>query len=112
MMTQIAVIDIEKKLITPLIEKKIKKISKFYEVYGNKALIILIDSANSPQFLNGLITDLSENGKITIETCILNSIAKNRLINNFEKERPELSFILIGCSDMSTLTKIWNTNAK
>lgn len=108
-MSTLSVFEIQKDLITPDLEIRLRDISKFYEVFNNKAIIILIESFISDVLLT---TDLLETNKtdvddIIIETYPLNMIARNRLINNFIKDRPDLSFILIGCDTDTRLIKIW-----
>lgn len=107
-MTSITVFEIQKDLISSLIEKRLRSISKFYDVFDDKVLIILVESFTSDVF----IEDIVDRGDIMVESYTLNSFARSRLINNFEKERPELSFILLGCTSESRLIKIWKTNAK
>jgi len=42
---------------------------------------------------------------------ILNSFARNRLINNFEEERPELTLMILSCGMDSKLIKVKGENA-
>jgi len=101
------ILEIQKDLVIQFIENEIKSISKFYEVFENKIIAILYDSQMKKLNLNVII-----NEKTIVETYTLNNFAKSRLINNFESERPELTFLIMGCDKNSKLIKIWTQYVK
>lgn len=107
-MANIIVLEIDNKLITTSIEKKILELSKFYEKFNNKSIIILYERNISDVELYSLV----ENKDISISVYLLNSFARNRLMNNFENERPELTLTLMGASIESKLIKVWTKNVE
>lgn len=79
--------------------------SLFFSHYDNNLLLIKRqdggDFLDLPTSLNSLnIVDL------VIDVKILNLIAKQRLINNFEKTHPELTLVLMDCGSNSKFIRI------
>jgi hypothetical protein len=107
-MTNIVVLEIQKDLITPAVETNIHSISKFYEVFKDKVIAILLESRMTSTELYNVMS----NKMIVIEMYKLNNFARNRLINNFENDRPELTLTLMGCGEDSKLIKIWEKYVK
>ena len=107
-MANIVVLEIQKKLITPLIERNIRSISKFYEIFKDDIIALLLEA----HMTNVQLYNLMENKEIVIEMYRLNNFARNRLINNFEIDRPELTLTLMGCGEDSKLIKVWEKHVK
>ena len=104
-MSNLIVLEIEKNLMTPCIEYKLKESSKFYDTFDGKIITILFESL-MPEILVAYLVE----HKNIVEICKLNQIARNRLMTNFESERPELTLILMGCGKDSKLIKVQEKN--
>lgn len=107
-MALVVILEIEKGLITPSIERTIRGMSKFYEIFDTKIITILY-AHNMDNFD---LYSMDFGADVYIELYRLNHFARNRLINNFEDDRPELTLCLMGCSEDSKLIKIWKKNVK
>lgn len=107
-MANIVILEVERKLITPLIETKIREISKFYEIFRNKIIAILFENRMSEVELYNIIG----NKQVVVEMYQLNHFARNRLINNLEDDRPDLTLTIMGASEESKLIKVWEKNVK
>ena len=107
-MANIVVLEIQKDLISPTVETNIRSISKFYETFKDKVIAILLES----RMTNAELYNVMSNKQIVIEMYKLNNFARNRLINNFESDRPELTLTLMGCGEDSKLIKIWEKHVK
>lgn len=108
-MANIVVLEIQRKLITPSIESSIREISKFYEVFKDKVIVILFESRMTNVQLYNV---MGGNKLIVVEMYQLNHFARNRLINNFESDRPELTLSLMGAGEDSKLIKVWERHVK
>jgi hypothetical protein len=53
-----------------------------------------------------------ETENVVIELYNLNNFARNRLINNLEEDRPDLTLTIMGASSESKLIKVWKKNDK
>lgn len=107
-MANIVVLEIQRNLISSNIENNIRTISKFYEVFNDKVVAILLES----RMTNAELYNIMSNKQIVIEMYRLNNFARNRLINNFESDRPELTLTIMGCGEDSKLIKIWEKYVK
>lgn len=107
-MANIIVLEIQKNLISCTVENNIRFISKFYETFDNKVVAILFET----MMTNTELYNIMSNKHIVIEMYKLNNFARNRLINNFESERPELTLTIMGCGEDSKLIKVWEKNVK
>lgn len=111
-MANLIIVELDNSLITPSLENNIKSISKFYECFKNKTIIILYESnllsMNDIYQLMGVVNI----DNVVIDMYLLNNFARNRLINNLEDDRPELTLTIMGCSESSKLIKIWKKNVK
>jgi len=108
-MTDILVLEIEKKLICSSIEKKFKSASKFYGEFDD--VVVTIIKSDLFAYLIYAI-DHYKQYKIEINSSQLNTFGLNRLINNFKEHKPELSFILLGVGKNIKLIKIREKNVK
>lgn len=107
-MSKIIILEIQYDLVTSHIEEKIMKVSKFYDVFGNKIIAFLLEKAMNDSGIYDMITV----GGNKVEVYLLNQFARSRLIKNFEITNPELTFTLLGCSEESKLIKVWKKDVK
>ncbi len=107
-MATIIILELEKSLISPTVDKNIRAISKFYEIFKNKVIAILLENRLSEIELYNVM----ETENVVIELYNLNNFARNRLINNLEEDRPDLTLTIMGASSESKLIKVWKKNDK
>jgi|LakMenE01Jun11ns_1017448.scaffolds.fasta_scaffold7837541_1 hypothetical protein len=107
-MTTIFVLEIQKDALPHSKCLEIKNISKFYNEFDGKVLAIILMSSLTDDHFYSIIND----DRITVSVDILNNFAKNRLISNFENDRPELTLTIMGSDSNSKLIKIWGSNVK
>lgn len=116
-MAKLIVIVVDLSLIDDTTEKNIKNISKFYERFKNNILSIIVNTPNNFNILQEQISlikmyNVRDNLSVHVESSYLNHFARNRLINNFEEDRPELTLTLMGCDENTSLLKIWKSDVK
>ena len=84
------------------INQSIQDLAKFYNYFGNTLIIVFHEKIfEDNNILSQLIVD-----NLNISISILNTIAKNRLISNFDNSYPEISFVIMSCGENSKLIKI------
>lgn len=110
-MSNIVVIEIQNTLLHKDAETHIKDVSLFFERFLDRAILIMFENTIHNEDILPLIMNQKITDDIRLNVYGLNNIAKSRLINNFEKFNPELSFIIIGCGDDSKMMKIWRKDA-
>ena len=107
-MATIIILELEKSLISTTVDRNIRAISKFYEIFKNKVIAILLENRLSEIELYNVM----ETENVVIELYNLNNFARNRLINNLEEDRPDLTRTIMGASTESKLIKVWKKNDK
>lgn len=108
-MSTIVVLEIQKDVFENYLDKnKIKKVSKYYEEFEKRVVSILFESRMAEVELYNIMND----NNLMVEMFTLNHFARNRLINNFETDRPELTLTIMGSDKESKLIKIWKKNVK
>ena len=91
-MATIIILELEKSLISTTVDRNIRAISKFYEIFKNKVIAILLENRLSEIELYNVM----ETENVVIELYNLNNFARNRLINNLEELlQDHVMFLLI-----------------
>jgi|SaaInlStandDraft_4_1057021.scaffolds.fasta_scaffold11874_5 hypothetical protein len=114
-MTNITILEIQNELITSEINRQVIEVSKFCEQFKDRVISLVISNIQNESLLYNIIMDINNDyntNDIVVEIHKLNHFAKNRLITNFEEEKPELTLTIMGSSEDSKLIKIWKKDVK
>lgn len=87
--------------------KKLKTHTKFISIYSDSLITILTRKSMDEISQNIYSYIRFDRDKIVVEVDKLSTLAKSRMISNFDDEYPELSLQIMSANDESKLMKIW-----